>query len=145
MAPLSSDVSRPLALIGGCIILPSEIALEQAVLIEQGVITGIVDAADVLERFTRLDVEGRYISPGLIDIHIHGARGFAFNQPTRDAWTTITRENALRGVTTLLATLATDSLDQLEACLRFGRGWVSASHADGAQILGIHLEGPFFT
>ena len=98
------------------------------------------DLGDELEK---IDVNGNMITPGLIDIHTHGALGHTFNETTEEAYSVITRENARRGVTSLLATPATAPIPNLVACLEFSRQWMAAEH-DGAQVLGVHLEGPYF-
>ena len=57
---------------------------------------------------------------------------------------TIAQAQVRHGVTGLLATIATAPLPQLVECLSFARQWVAAEY-DGAQILGVHLEGPYFS
>ncbi len=136
--------SGSFALTGGQLVLPSGIEFGKTVLIENGIIAGIVEDNCVPLHYEPLDVGGRIIAPGLIDIHIHGALGYSFNEPSLKSWSAITEANAARGVTGLLATLATDSLDHLEACLNFGQDWKASPPAGGSQILGIHLEAPFF-
>ncbi|MBN8590706.1 MAG: N-acetylglucosamine-6-phosphate deacetylase [Anaerolineae bacterium] len=133
-----------LALTGGRIVLSDSITETQALLVDAGRITGIVNTNSVPESYVQVDVGGRYITPGLIDLHIHGTLNYSFNQATSESWSTILEANAAHGVTALLPTIATDSLDQLEACLCFGRDWMLAAPPGGSQILGIHLEGPFF-
>jgi N-acetylglucosamine-6-phosphate deacetylase len=44
----------------------------------------------------------------------------------------------------MLATIATAPIPDLVACLKFSREWMSARH-DGAQVIGVHLEGPYFS
>ncbi|MGQ9910676.1 MAG: N-acetylglucosamine-6-phosphate deacetylase [Candidatus Flexifilum sp.] len=133
-----------LALVNGRIVLPTGIETGRALLLAQGKIVDRVDETQIPADCQRLDVEGRLISPGLIDLHIHGALGHSFNTPSATAWSAIAQASAAHGVTTLLATLSTDALDHLEACLSFGRSWLAAQPDAGAQIAGIHLEGPFF-
>jgi N-acetylglucosamine-6-phosphate deacetylase len=84
------------------------------------------------------------VAPGLIDIHTHGAAGYTFNDPTQEAYTTIAQYQVQHGVTSLLATIATAPLPSLIACLSFARQWLSTA-SEGAQILGVHLEGPYFS
>lgn len=132
-----------LALTNGRIVLPYEVVSGKAVIIEAGKIIGIGDPATLGSETTRLDVGQRLITPGLIDLHIHGALGHTFNEPTPFAFTTITLENARRGVTGLLATTATAPIPNLVECLAFTRHWLSQPRP-GAQVLGVHIEGPYF-
>jgi N-acetylglucosamine-6-phosphate deacetylase len=132
------------ALVNARVILPEAVAADKAVVVEEGHILDIVDANALDSHMHAVDVGGRYITPGLIDIHTHGALGHTFNEPTAEAFDVIVRENATRGVTGLLATPATAPLADLVACLKFSRQWMQESH-EGAQILGVHLEGPYFS
>ena len=84
----------------GRVILPQEIVTGKAVIVERDKILGIADVGSLGATMEKIDVGGRYITPGLIDIHTHGARGHTFNDPTAEAFTSITAENAMRGVTT---------------------------------------------
>ena len=126
---------------------PIGIASGQAIIVEGSQILGIIAAGEVstLSEITEIvDVGGRYIAPGLIDIHTHGAYGRTFNEPTVEAFATITAANAAHGVTALLATIATDALPNLTASLAFCAAWMRQPHP-GAQLLGAHLEGPYFS
>jgi N-acetylglucosamine-6-phosphate deacetylase len=139
--------SERLALVNGRLILPYDILLGKALLIEESTILDIVDAGSLPDDTVRIDAGGRYIAPGLVDIHTHGALGHTFNEPTAGAWGLITAENARRGVTSLLATLATADVPALLEALACARSWMrerSEQH-EGAQVLGVHLEGPYFS
>jgi N-acetylglucosamine-6-phosphate deacetylase len=141
-----AEIEQPggrLALINGTIILPNEMVAGHAIVIEGPKILGIAALADLGSETSIFDVGRRYITPGLIDIHTHGAAGFSFNQPTDQAFSAIVQENALRGVTSVLATISTASISEIVRCLEFTRAWMSKQHT-GAQVLGVHLEGPYF-
>lgn len=135
--------ARPLALTDGRIVLPDRLVTGQALLVEGGIIRGLVDPASLDATVERLDVGGRYVAPGLIDVHIHGAVGHTFNEPTAEAFGAIAETCAGRGVTSLLATIATAGIPDLEASLRMTRDWM-ARERPGAAVLGAHLEGPYF-
>jgi N-acetylglucosamine-6-phosphate deacetylase len=135
--------SRPFALVNGRVVTPQAVTTGNAVIVEGSTIAGIAPLAELGDAIERIDVGGRFVAPGLIDIHTHGAVGHTFNGPTAEAFGVITRENARRGVTSLLATPSTAPIPNLVACLEFSRQWMGADH-DGAQVLGVHLEGPYF-
>jgi N-acetylglucosamine-6-phosphate deacetylase len=130
------------ALVNGRVVTPQAVESGKAVVVDGSTIAAIA-AAELDDDIDLIDVGGRLITPGLIDIHTHGALGHTFNEPTAAAFEVITRENARRGVTSLLATPATAPIPNLLACLEFSRAWM-ASEQEGAQVLGVHLEGPYF-
>lgn len=143
--PEVDRATKPLALVNGRIVTSTAVVRNQALLVEQGQIVGLV--AQPGEGVDQVDVGGRLITPGLIDLHTHGAAGHTFNEPTPAAFATITRQNAQRGVTSLLATTLTAAIDDLVAVLQFTREWLQPANplAKGrAQIIGVHVEGPYF-
>ncbi len=141
----SIDSSRgPLALVNGRIILPDRVADGQVLLIDGGEIVAVTARDALGADVATVDVGGRWIAPGLIDIHTHGAVGHSFNEPTAEAWSAITCENLSRGVTSLLATISTAPLDNLLDCLAFTAEWMN-SPRDGTPVIGAHLEGPYFS
>ena len=132
------------ALTGGRLVLPTALVTNHALVIDAGRIAGIVAPTDLPADLLKLDVGGRLISPGLIDIHIHGAVNHSFNDATPAAFAAITQETAHRGITSLLATTATDSIENLLAALELAERWMAASQT-GSQLLGVHVEGPYFS
>jgi len=139
---VQSPHSKKIALVNGRVVFPDAVTQGKAVVIERGKIAGIADAGALGSEVEKIDVGGRIITPGLIDIHTHGALGHTFNEPTQEAFGAITRENARRGVTALLATMATAPIPDLARCFDFTRNWMRDSNG-GAQILGAHLESPY--
>ena len=105
-----------IALVNGRVILPDTVLDGHAVLVESGRIAGVGRRADVPADVEAIDVGQRYIAPGLIDIHTHGALGHSFNEPDIDAFAIVTREQATRGVTALLATIATAPVEDIVRC-----------------------------
>ena len=134
------STDRSMALVNGRIVLPDRVATGQALVIENGRIAGLAGPADLGSDVERVDVDGSWITPGLIDIHTHGALRHTFNEPDRAAWTVITEENLRRGTTALLATFA--PTPDLEEGLAFCRQWMQEDHS-GARVLGAYLESPY--
>ena len=136
-------ISKRFALVNGRVVLPQTVETGKAVIVDGSIISRIVNMDELADELEKIDVNGKLIAPGLIDIHTHGALGHTFNEPTAEAFSVITRENARRGVTSLLATPATAPIPNLVKCLEFSRQWMAEGH-EGAQVLGVHLEGPYF-
>ena len=132
-----------LALINGRIVLPHQLLVGGALLLEDGRIAAITADSASARGLPTIDVGGRLVTPGLIDIHTHGAAGHSFNDPSTKAYAVITAAQARAGVTGLLATMATDTVENLAACLAATRSWMT-SEQPGAQLLGSHVEGPYF-
>ncbi len=135
---------QPLALINGRIALVDRIEIGKALVVDKGRISGIVGPAELEPTLTPIDVDGRLITPGLIDIHTHGASGYTFNDPSVEAYTTITQMQQRHGITGLLATITTAPIPRFVECLSFARQWLSNASTAGG-ILGVHLEGPYFS
>ncbi len=83
-----------------------------------------------------------YLIPGMIDIHIHGANGADVMDATPETLATICNTLAAEGVTGFLATTMTESSLKIEAALR---NIVHFKSTQGAEVLGVHLEGPFLS
>lgn len=133
----------PVALVNGTIVLPDQLVEGQALYVADGVIRGICDIGDLPSDIEQVDAGGRLITPGLVDIHIHGAHGSSFNEASAEAFGTILQANVRAGVTSVLATTATAPIPQLMACLETAEQWMK-SPGQGANLLGVHVEGPYF-
>ena len=98
--------------------------------------------ADCQTSGTVFDAAGRRIVPGFIDIHTHGAVGVDVNGASAEDLEKIGTFFAKNGTTSWLASILTDTEEQtsraISQCIEY-----QASAGKGAQLLGIHLEGPF--
>lgn len=89
-----------------------------------------------------LDANGLYISPGFIDVHIHGAGGYDTMDGTVDALNTIAKTIVKHGTTSFTPTTMTVSTKAIQKSMRVIKQ-LKEEGTDGANILGAHLEGPF--
>ena len=89
-----------------------------------------------------IDLGGALLLPGFFDVHFHGCGGGDFSDGTLEAVRTVAREKLRQGVTTFLGTTLTLPETELVSALEAGRAYMRAP--DGAELAGIHLEGPFF-
>ncbi|MGM0904030.1 MAG: N-acetylglucosamine-6-phosphate deacetylase [Bacillota bacterium] len=82
--------------------------------------------------------------PGLIDIHIHGVNGADVMDATPEALKTMSNALPKEGTTSLLATTMTQSTEAVETALKNAGNVIAQGQKPGqAEILGVHLEGPF--
>jgi N-acetylglucosamine-6-phosphate deacetylase len=127
----------------GRVILPNGVTDRHAVLVEDGRIITVAPEPALPAGLASIDAGGRYIAPGLIDIHTHGALGHSFNEHNAKAFAIITGAQAACGVTALLVTIATAPIEDIVRCCEVAR--TAMTRREGTQILGVHLEGPYFS
>jgi N-acetylglucosamine-6-phosphate deacetylase len=99
------------------------------------------------KRFTAdtaiIDVDGAYIAPGFIDTHTHGAGGFGTEDGTEEAILNLSCFLAEQGVTAFNPTIYPSGTDTMLHQVRTISSAIGRE--EGAQIMGIHLEGPFLS
>lgn len=100
----------------------------------------IVDPHDEI-----VDVNGAFVAPGFIDMHIHGALGRDAMEATPEAFETICRYHASGGTTALALTTVCASWLDIGRVLDCARDWRGTSGVTGARLLGVHVEGPYFS
>jgi len=83
------------------------------------------------------------VMPGFIDMHIHGSAGFDMMDATEEALRGISRSLVKEGTTSYLPTTITQRVGAIEAALKNINGFVN--NADEAEVLGIHVEGPYIS
>ncbi|MFQ6111522.1 MAG: amidohydrolase family protein, partial [Nitrospinota bacterium] len=98
-----------------------------------------------VQRAEVIDLEGDYLSPGFIDLHVNGAGGHDLLEGEVEAVEAVARFLAGHGTTSFLPTLVSSPPElTLRACRAVGEA-ARRSERGGpsAEILGLHLEGPF--
>lgn len=91
-----------------------------------------------------IDCKGLYVSPGFIDVHIHGAGGYDTMDGTFEAINEISKTICKYGTTSFTPTTMTMSAsDILKSMLSIKKAKIEGT--DGAIVLGAHLEGPFIS
>lgn len=128
---------------GGRIITPDGIVEQKALAFDEQIV-GIIDTALIPRGADIISAEGRYISPGFIDIHVHGYMGEDVSDGKVDGLRIIANGIIENGVTSFLPTTMTVSEDEINAAFDAVRAVKNESMTwDGAEILGVHAEGPF--
>ncbi len=100
---------------------------------------GNVDLPDAIE----LDAKGRYVAPGFIDLHVHGGGGHDFMDGSLNAFLKVAETHARFGTTSMVPTTLTSDQASLFRTLELYEE-AHKKNENGAQFLGLHLEGPYF-
>ena len=126
------------------IVLENEI-LEGKALLLSNKIEGIVEESEIPEGAEIIDCEGGYVTPGFIDLHIHGYLGKDVCDATSDSIRTIAGGIVENGVTGFLPTTMTVDMSVINGALNACREVKNIGEYYGSQILGVHAEGPFIS
>lgn len=114
---------------------------KESKIVEFGSMTELINE----ENYKVIDLPVHYmVLPGFIDIHIHGANGADVMDATEEALQTMATILPREGTTSFLATTMTQSQEKIERALCNAGNFIHKKQArKHAEILGIHLEGPF--
>jgi N-acetylglucosamine-6-phosphate deacetylase len=131
-----------LKITNGLLITPYRSIRGGTLVIQDGKILGVHERDADVPGAAVLDAGGHYVSPGFIDIHVHGGGGHDFMDGSPEAFLAIAELHARYGTTSLVPTTLTaerEALNQtLDAFEQAGR-----NNPHGANLLGMHLEGPY--
>ncbi len=132
-------------IINGKIILKDRI-LEGYALLYTDMIEDIVPVDAVPSDVNVLDAKGGFVSPGLIDLHIHGYLGKDVCDGEEESIRTIAKGLLANGVTGFLPTTMTVDMGTIKKALLVCRKLKEESALwEGSEILGVHAEGPFIS
>ena len=106
-------------------------------LVQDGRVAGFSGKADEV-----VDLGGKLLVPGFLDLHTHGGDGVDVNAATAGDLAKIGRFFAKNGTTGWLCSILTDTPEQTLWCIDQAKAAMAAP-ITGAQLMGIHLEGPF--
>lgn len=130
------------ALTGARVLTPDEeiergtVVIDDGRILEVGADLRLPPGAEVTE------LPGTTLVPGFIDIHVHGGGGFSLATPEPEEISSYARWVVAAGVTSFLASVVAGTPEEGEASLR-AVAEVAGPVADGANLAGAHLEGPF--
>ena len=130
-------------IINGKVILPDRVADNLAVVFDSK-IQKLADINDIdVSDYEVIDAGGKYVSPGLVDMHIHGFLGADVSDGDVDGIRLMAEGIIKNGVTAWCPTTMTVSKAEIEAAFDCARTLKGSSEYYGARILGVNSEGPF--
>ena len=123
------------------LIFPDGICDGFEIVVQEGKIAAIRDRSLAHRKDEVIDLNGNYLAPGFIDLHVHGALGRDTMEASAEAFRAICDFHASGGTTSLLLTTATAPLDEIVKVLQAVRDCRQAIR----PIVGVHVEGPFIS
>ncbi len=117
---------------------------EKTIGIESGSLHILPKDEKIAEGAKIYDADGKKVVPGFIDIHTHGAVGVDVNAASADELGKIGHFMATQGTTSWLCSVLTDTKEQTLWCIDEFKKHQKKEY-DSANLLGIHLEGPFLS
>ena len=132
-------MNHDFTLVNGTVIVESGVLPDCNILVEGSKIAKITQSQTPKGR--EIDVGGNYVSPGFIDLHIHGFGGFDATRGDEDSLVGMSKSLVKCGTTGFLPTLVSSPIPRTRFFLE-SVGKCMSSHS-GARVWGAHLEGPF--
>lgn len=126
------------------IITPGGIINDGTLLVKDGKVASFSGKDTDIVAETVIDAGGKYLSPGFIDIHVHGGAGYDFMDNSVQAYLEIARLHARHGTTAFTpTTLSCEHASLLKTLELYEQA--EPLNIDGARFLGMHIEGPYFS
>jgi N-acetylglucosamine-6-phosphate deacetylase len=126
------------------LILPDRIISSSCLRVDSGKISAIGTGLVPSSGEAAMDLAGKFLAPGFIDLHVHGAVRRDTMEATADAFGAICRFHSTGGTTSLALTTVTAPAAAITAVLE-AAGSLDPNETGGARLLGIHIEGPYFS
>ncbi len=131
----------------GTVITSSNEIKDGIVLVQNGKIleVGKRESIKEPEQVNIIDANSGYISPGMIDIHVNGAMGADVTKVAPDTFSVMGKFFVKHGTTSYLGTAITSADADFIKVLENAREIMNGGELGGAELLGIHMEGPYLS
>ncbi len=141
---MDNSSKKRIKIFNGQIITPYRMIKSGMLILDGEKILGVEHKNTEVPDAVEIDAKGQYVTPGFIDMHVHGGGGCDFMDGTEEAFLEIAEIHAIHGTTAMLPTTLTSEVEDLFTVLEAYDSVISKNEK-GAQFLGMHLEGPYFS
>jgi N-acetylglucosamine-6-phosphate deacetylase len=147
MGHIKTDQKNYVIISNGTILTPQDRIDDGIVIIRDSVIVDVGKRGAIEEpaQAERIDAGGNYIAPGFVNIHVHGGKGADVTKITPETFKILAGFFAGHGVTSYLATALTSPGNVIFEVLDKVRSIIGSLQVNGANILGVHMEGPYLS
>ncbi len=122
-------------------VIVDEKIIKSDILIKDNKIIDTAFSEEIPEGCQVINAENKYVSPGFIDIHLHGGGGYDFMDCTREAFCEISKIHLLNGTTTLVPTAVSSTFENILKIIQTYKDAINLC----PNFYGIHLEGPYIS
>ena len=131
---------KNLLILNGNIIVDGNIK-QGNILSKDGIIVDTDYTGETPEECEVIDATNKYVSPGFVDLHVHGGGGFDFMDCTVEVFENISRTHLLNGATTIVPTAVSSEFSSIIKLIQ------TYKEAEDVclNFYGIHLEGPYIS
>ncbi|MBQ3023112.1 MAG: N-acetylglucosamine-6-phosphate deacetylase [Clostridia bacterium] len=130
-------------IVNGKLILKDQVVSDMAVVFDEKIVEITKKENIDKTKYEIIDARGKYVSPGLIDMHIHGYLGADASDGTSEGVQKMAEGIIKNGVTSWCPTTMTVSIEELEKAFDSIRALKESNEYYGSRILGVNAEGPF--
>ncbi|AHF15775.1 N-acetylglucosamine-6-phosphate deacetylase [Niabella soli] len=132
-----------LKIINGKLVLPDGVVEGKSLYVLDGKIQAITGEMLDFPDLQEMDVHGNYVAPGFIDMHVHGGADHDFMDNDPLGFVAIAQMHAQHGTTSMNPTTLSCGKEDLLETIRLYDAAEPVRY-DGAQFIGLHIEGPYF-
>ncbi len=124
-------------------VIDNGVIIPASVFVEDDMIRGVDESSCYSSAGWEIfDAKGLYLSPGFIDIHVHGGGGSDFMDASYHAWNNAINMHLKHGTTSIVPTTLASDIDTLISALEIFNG---NRNKFNSRVLGIHVEGPYIS
>ncbi|MGN7818584.1 N-acetylglucosamine-6-phosphate deacetylase [Chitinophaga sp. 22536] len=129
-------------IVNGHIVTPYRVIRNGTLITEGGRILAVSERDVDMPDAVVIDAGGQYVSPGFVDLHVHGGGGHDFMDGTVEAFLAVASKHREFGTTSMVpTTLSSDKASLLRAIALYEAA--DKQNGTGARFAGLHLEGPY--
>ena len=122
-------------------VITGEGIVKSDVLIKDNEIFDTAFSKEIPDNCQVIDAQNKYVSPGFVEIHLHGGGGYDFMDCTVEAFCEISKTHLLNGTTTLVPTAVSSTFENVLNLIKTYKEAINLC----PNFYGIHLEGPYIS
>jgi N-acetylglucosamine-6-phosphate deacetylase len=141
---IAPNTQSKLKIFNGRIITPYRLIPNGTIVVEGGKIAAVGKSNVEVPGAVEIDAKGAIISPGFIDLHVHGGGGYSFLDGSVNAFLKVAEMHAQHGTTSMYPTALSGDIEELNKNLEIYE-LANNHNKKGAEFQGVFLEGPYYS